>query len=208
MKVLLINGSPHQNGCTYTALHEVAQALQGEGIETEIVHIGNKAIRGCIACNKCRELGGRCAFDDDVANTIIEKVGQCDGLVIGSPTYFASANGSLTALLDRIFTVASGSLAYKPGACVVSARRAGTTASLDQLLKYLTINNMPVVSSRYWPMVHGNTPDEVKQDLEGLAIMRTLGRNMAWLLKSIAAGRQAGIELPAPEKRVRTNFIR
>jgi multimeric flavodoxin WrbA len=207
MKVLLINGSPHARGCTYTALAEAEKALKEEGIETEIVSIGTAPIRGCIACGKCRQLENRCVFDDDIVNRIIKKAEDADGFIFGSPVYYASANGAMTALMDRLF-YAGKVFAHKPGACVVSARRAGTTAALDQLNKYLMISGMPVVSSQYWNMVHGNTPEEVAQDLEGLQIMRTLGRNMAWLLKSIEAGRQAGIEPPVPEAFERTNFIR
>ncbi len=206
MKVLLLNGSPNQQGCTYTALEEVAKALQNENIETEIFHIGTQPIHGCMGCKKCRDNGNRCIFDD-VVNKALDKVEQADGLVLGSPVYYASANGSFVAFLDRLF-YAGDCFAYKPGACVVSARRAGTTAALEQLLKYLTISHMPVVSSQYWPMVHGNTPAEVRQDEEGLQTMRMLGKNMAWLLRCLEAGKQAGILPPKGEEKVRTNFIR
>ena len=192
MKVLLLNGSPHAKGCTYTALAEAAGALEAAGVETEFVHIGTKAIRGCIGCGKCRE-AKRCVFDDDPVNEAIEK---------------ASPNGAALAFLDRLFYAGGSALRYKPGAAVVSARRGGTTAALDALNKYFTINCMPVVSSKYWNMVHGNTPDEVRHDLEGMQVMRTLGRNMAWLLKCIEIGRAAGITTPEPEPPVRTNFIR
>lgn len=207
MKVLLINGSPRKNGCTYTALSEVANELKKENIETEIVQLGTKPIRGCIACGKCKTLDNRCTFNDDIVNSVLEKTRECDGFIIGSPVYFASANGSLIAMLDRLF-YAGRHFAYKPGACVVSARRAGTTATLDQLNKYFTIRNMPVVSSQYWNMVHGNDPEEVKKDLEGLQIMRTLGKNMAWMLKCIEAGKRNGINPPPAEEPQRTNFIR
>ncbi len=206
MHVLLINGSPHANGCTYTALSEVASALNAEGIETEIFHIGTAPVRGCIGCGGCRS--GKCVFDDDIVNRLAEKAKSADGIVIGSPVHYASAGGAITSVLDRLFYSASASLAYKPCACVVSARRAGTTAALDQLMKYPTINRMPLVSSQYWPMVHGSTPDQVRQDAEGMQIMRTLGKNMAWLLKCIEAGKNAGINLPEREAVVRTNFIR
>lgn len=206
MKVLLINGSPHKNGCTFTALSEVASALNAEGVETEIVHIGHKAMQGCTGCGKCNQLG-KCVFED-LVNEIAEKAKETDGFIFGSPVYYASANGSMTAFLDRLFYSGGEHFAYKPGAAVVSARRAGTTAALDQLNKYFTISNMPVVSSQYWNMVHGNTPEEVKQDLEGMQIMRTLGKNMAWLLKSIEAGKENGLDLPKKEKHVATNFIR
>lgn len=208
MKVLLINGSPRKEGCTYTALTEVANQLNNNDVETEIFQLGNKPIRGCIACGKCSSTNNRCIFDDDKVNEAIKKMEESDGLVIGSPVYYASANGALIAMLDRMFYAGRTCFAYKPGAAVVSARRAGTTTSLDELNKYFTISQMPVVSSHYWNMVHGNSPDEVKMDLEGMQIMRALGDNMAWLLKSIEAGRKTGITLPEKEVRVRTNFIR
>ena len=207
MKVLLVNGSPHEKGCTYTALSEVASALNKEGIETEIFHIGTAPIRGCIGCGGCSGKG-KCVFDDDIVNRLIEKIDRIDGLVIGSPVHYASAGGAITSVLDRLFFAASGKLSYKPCACIASARRAGTTATLDQLMKYPTINRMPLVSSQYWPMVHGNTPEQVMQDEEGMQIMRTLGRNMAWLIKCIEAGRAAGVNTPEREAPKRTNFIR
>lgn len=182
-------------------------ALEAAGVETEFVHIGTKAIRGCIGCGKCRE-AKRCVFDDDPVNEAIEKARACDGFIFGSPVYYASPNGAALAFLDRLFYAGGSALRYKPGAAVVSARRGGTTAALDALNKYFTINCMPVVSSKYWNMVHGNTPDEVRHDLEGMQVMRTLGRNMAWLLKCIEIGRAAGITTPEPEPPVRTNFIR
>jgi multimeric flavodoxin WrbA len=206
MKVLLINGSPNEEGCTFTALTEVAKALNEDGIETEIITIGDKAIRGCIACRGCKETG-KCAFDD-IVNQVIEKAKTADGFIFGSPVYYSGINGTMKSFLDRLFYSGSENLAYKPGAGVVSARRAGTTAALLQLNQYFAINNMPIVSSQYWNMVHGNTPDEVRQDKEGMQIMRTLGHNMAWLLKSIEAGEKAGIEKPQQEPRERTNFIR
>lgn len=205
MKVLLLNGSPHEKGCTHRALLEVAGALENEGIETEMVHIGNQAVHGCIGCGKCGETG-RCVFKGDPVNAFLDKMEQADGLVVGSPVYYASANGSLYSFLDRLF-YAGGCFAYKPAAAVASARRAGTTATLDTLNKYFTISQMPVVSSQYWNMVHGNSPEEVEQDLEGLQIMRTLGKNMAWMLKCFEAGKAAGVALPEVEKRARTNFI-
>lgn len=208
MKVLLINGSPRKEGCTYTALSEVACQLNKNEIETEIFQLGNKPVRGCIGCGKCSSLNNRCIFDDDKVNEAIEKMEKADGLIIGSPVYYASANGALIALLDRMFYAGKTCYAFKPGAAVVSARRAGTTASIDELNKYFTISKMPVVSSQYWNMVHGNTPEEVKKDLEGLQTLRALGDNMAWLLKSIEAGKNVGITTPVPEERLRTNFIR
>lgn len=207
MKVLLLNGSPHAKGCTFTALSEVAKELETQGIQTEILQIGTQPVRGCIGCRRCRTTG-HCIFDDDIVNLVIDKAAEADGFIVGSPVYYASANGALIALLDRIFYAGSKNFVYKPAAAVVSARRAGTTASFDELNKYFTISQMPVVSSQYWNMVHGNTPDEVRQDLEGLQIMRTLGRNMAWLLRCIDAGKKANVSFPEEESRVATNFIR
>jgi len=207
MKVLLINGSPNKEGCTFTALSEIAKVLNQDGIETEIIQVGDQAIRGCIACRKCKDKG-YCVFDD-VVNEVIEKAKTADGFIFGSPVYYSGINGTMKSFLDRLFFSGSQYLSYKPGAGIVSARRAGTTAALQQLNQYFMINNMPVVSSQYWNMVHGNTPDEVRQDKEGLQIMRTLGHNMAWLLKSIESGKKAGIEIPEQEEpRERTNFIR
>lgn len=208
MKVLLVCGSPNEKGCTFTALSEVAGQLHAAGIDTQMLHIGAQPISGCIACGGCGR-GGRCVLDGDkVVNQAIDLMQGCDGLVVGSPVYYAGPNGALTAFLDRMFFAAGRSFAHKPGAAIVSARRGGTTAALDRLNKYFQISQMPVVSSQYWGMVHGNTPQEVAQDLEGMQIMRTLGRNMAWLLKSIEAGKAAGIALPQEEPRVSTNFIR
>ena len=206
MKVLLLNGSPHEKGCTYTALDQVARALTEEGLETEILWLGRDATAGCAGCGACRQLG-KCVHDD-VVNVAAEKARTCDGLVVGSPVHYAAASGQITCALDRLFYSAKSALQLKPAAAVVSARRGGTTAAIDQLNKYFTISQMPVVSSRYWPMVHGNTPDEVRQDLEGMAVMRQLGRNMAWLLRCLEAGRAAGVPLPVQEPPVKTNFIR
>ncbi len=206
MKVLLINGSPNKNGCTYTALAEIEKELNKNNIETEIFQIGNKPIRGCTACGKCS--GNRCIFNDDVVNEALEKCENIDGFIVGSPVYYASANGAVVSLLDRMFYAGGSLLKYKPAAAIASARRAGTTTTLDILNKYFTISCMPIVSSQYWNMVHGNNPDEVKQDLEGLQIMRTLGKNMAWLLKCIKAGKENGINIPEQEQKQRTNFIR
>lgn len=205
MKVLLINGSPRRNGCTFTALSEVEKTLNLEGIETELVQLGAKAVQGCIACGRCRTLG-RCVFDD-LVNETAPKLEAADGLVVGSPVYYASANGSLIAFLDRLFYSTPFDKTMKAGAAVVSCRRGGASASFDELNKYFTISGMPVVSSQYWNSVHGNTPEEVRQDLEGLQVMRTLGRNMAFLVKSIALGRKE-LGLPEKEPRVSTNFIR
>lgn len=203
MKVLLINGSPHPDGCTAAALKELAGALNRQDVDTEIVHIGAKPIRGCIACGQCKN--GRCVFDD-VVNVMLEKMEHCDGLVIGSPVYYASANGSLVSLLDRMF-YAGNCFQYKVGCVVCSARRAGTTATYDQLNKYLGISGMIQVPSCYWNMVHGTTREEVQKDLEGLRIMRVLGKNMAWLMKTLKAGKKQ-VPYPQPEPPARTNFIR
>jgi len=206
MKVLMINGSPKANGCTFTALSEIAKELEKENIETEILNLGSQPIRGCMACGQCKD--GKCVINSDVVNEAIQKAAGADGLIFGSPVHYAAASGSITSFLDRFYYAGSSLFAYKPGAAIVSCRRGGATAAFDQLNKYFTINNMPVVSSQYWNMVHGNTPDEVRQDLEGMQIMRTLGKNMAWMLKSLEAGKNAGIKLPEKETPARTNFIR
>lgn len=207
MKVLMLNGSPHEKGCTYTALCEVAGELNKAGIETEILHVGGGAVHGCMGCGGCGKLG-RCVYGDDLVNAAAEKMKEADGLIVGSPVHYAAASGAITSFLDRLFYSAGKYMAYKPGACVVSARRAGTTATLDQLNKYFMISQMSVVSSQYWNMVHGSCPEDVRKDEEGLQIMRTLGRNMAWMLKCFEAGRNAGVCLPEREsERKRTNFI-
>jgi multimeric flavodoxin WrbA len=209
MKVLLINGSPKTQGCTYTALSEIAKELEKENIETEIFHIGSQPIRGCMACGGCHRNGnGKCVFNDDTVNIFLEKSKEADGFIFGSPVHYAAPSGLITSFLDRAFFAAGSTFQNKPGAAIVSCRRGGSTAAFDQLNKYFTISNMPVISSQYWNMVHGNTPEEVKKDLEGMQTMRVLGRNMAWLLKCIQAGKQAGISLPEKEPRVATNFIR
>ncbi len=205
-KVLLINGSPHASGCTYTALAEVAKALEDNGIQTEIYHIGLKPISGCIACRKCFETG-RCAFSDSVCD-IADRLDEFDGLVVGSPVYYASAAGQLCAFLDRLFYSSSKKLKGKPGCAIVSCRRGGASAAFDRLNKYFTICNMPVVSSQYWNQVHGSCPEDVMKDEEGMQTMRTLGKNMAWLIRSIEAGKQADVPVPESEKPLRTNFIR
>lgn len=205
MKVLLINGSPHEHGCTWTALSEVASALEQEGIQTEFFWIG-KSSTGCMGCGACGMLN-RCVIDDAV-NVAAKKLSEADGVVVGSPVHYAAASGNVTAFLDRLFYSGKAAFAHKPAAAVVSARRAGTTAALDQLNKYFTLSRMPVVSSQYWNMVHGSTPEQVKQDEEGMQIMRTLGKNMAWLIKCIEAGKANGISAPEMEPVVRTNFIR
>lgn len=201
-KVLLVNGSPHAHGCTYTALDEIRMVLEQEGIEAEIFQIGTKPVRGCIACDRCTEEG--CIFTDDVCRELTAAMKAADGVIIGSPVYYAGPNGALTALLDRVFYACGRSMAYKPAAAIVSCRRGGASAAFDRLNKYFTINQMPVVSSQYWNSVHGFTPEDVQRDLEGLQTMRTLGRNMAWMLKSLAA---ADLPKPQQEPRLRTNFI-
>ena len=205
MKVLLINGSPNEHGCTYTALSETAETLQKHGIDTEILYLGKKPVAGCIACGKCRETG-KCVFDDKV-NEVIDKLDSIDAIVVGSPVYYAGPSGQLTAFLDRLFYSGGGRMPGKLGASVVSCRRGGASAAFDRLNKYFTISSMPVVSSQYWNQVHGFTPEDVRKDGEGLQTMRTLGENMAWLLKCIEAGREKGISLPEYEERIATHFI-
>ena len=211
MKVILVNGSPHKNGCTHRALAEVATTLDAHGIESEIFWIGAKPAAGCMACGRCRETGA-CIFDD-AANEFRARAEQADGFVFGAPVHYAHAASSLMGFMDRLFysngkAGAPAVLSFKPAAAIASARRAGTTAALDDMQKFFTISNMPIVSSRYWNMVHGCTPEEVEQDQEGLWTMRQLGRNMAWLLKSLEAGREAGIGLPDREVGPFTSFIR
>lgn len=210
MKVLLVNGSPHEKGCTYTALTEVAETLNEEEIDTEIFWVGTKPLAGCIACRTCAKTG-RCAFDDRV-NDFLDMAKDADGFIFGSPVHYAAASGAITSFMDRVFyaDLNSGRQSFylKPAAAVVSARRAGTTAALDQLNKYFTISEMPVIASRYWNMVHGAEPEDVEKDLEGLQIMRVLARNMAWFLRCKEAGMKAGVKFPKKEKNIRTNFIR
>lgn len=205
MKVILINGSPNAKGCTYTALEEVSKTLKSEGIETEIIHVGHKDIRGCIGCRQCKTKG-KCVFND-IVNDIAPKFKECDGIVIGSPVYFASANGTLVSFIDRLFYSMTADKTMKVGAAVVSCRRGGNSATFDELNKYFTISQMPIASSQYWNMVHGNSPEEVQQDLEGLQTMRSLGKNMAFLIKSIQLGKKE-FGLPEKEEHKFTNFIR
>ncbi len=203
MKVLLINGSPRKNGNTFTALSQVADALNAEGVETEIVHIGTAPIQGCTACMRCKTIG-RCVFKDDLYNNLREKIETADAYVIGSPVYYAGPNGALCAILDRLFFSSKEYFAYKPAAAVVACRRGGASATFDRLNKYFTINNMPVVSSQYWNSVHGMFAGEAEQDGEGMQTMRTLGRNMARMLNALK-------DIPKPEKReehISTSFIR
>lgn len=205
MKILLINGSPKREGNTYVALHEVQKTLEAEGIEVELIHVGHKNIHGCIACNRCKELG-KCVFDD-IVNEVAPKFEQADGIVVGSPVYYASPNGTLLSFLDRLFYSTSFDKSMKVGAAVAVARRGGTTATFDVLNKYFTISNMPVAPSQYWNNVHGGTPGEALQDGEGLQTMRQLARNMAFLVKSIQLGKEK-FGLPGHEERIATNFIR
>jgi multimeric flavodoxin WrbA len=205
MKVLLINGSPNAKGCTYTALAEVEKTLMEAGVDTEIIHVGNKDLRGCIGCRQCKK-NGKCVFND-LVNEVAPKFEACDGIVIGSPVYFASANGTLVSFIDRLFYSVPFNKAMKVGAAVVSARRGGCSATFDELNKYFTISGMPVVSSQYWNMVHGFTPEDVQKDEEGLQTMRTLGSNMAFLIKSIGLGKEQ-YGLPEKEAWIPTNFIR
>jgi multimeric flavodoxin WrbA len=210
MKVLLVNGSPHKEGCTYTALAEVEETLNKEGIDTEIFWVGNKPLSGCIACKTCAEKK-QCVFNDKV-NDFLDIAKNADGFIFGTPVHYAAASGAITSFMDRAFysdmLAGRQSFYLKPAAAVVSARRAGTTATFDQLNKYFTISEMPVISSRYWNMVHGATPEDVKKDLEGLQTMRVLARNMAWFLKCKEAGIKAGVRLPEREEAMFTNFIR
>lgn len=206
MKVILVNGSPHEKGCTYTALKEIAAALAMQNIETEIFWIGTKPLAGCMGCGACRTKG-QCVFDDSV-NEFVEKARTADGFVFGSPVHYASISGAMSSFMDRAFFSGAAALAGKPAAGIVSCRRGGASAAFDALNKYFTINCMPVVSSQYWNQVHGSAPQEVSQDEEGLQTMRTLGNNMAWLIKCIAAGKAAGITFPQRETPIKTNFIR
>lgn len=204
-KVLLINGSPHEFGCTYTALKEVAETLEKNGVETEILYLGIKPVAGCIACGKCGQTG-RCVFNDQV-NRVLDKLAEYQGIVVGSPVYFAGPTGQICAFLDRLFYCGGDRMKGKVAAAVVSCRRGGATAAFDRLNKYFTISNMHVAGSQYWNQIHGKTPAQAVKDLEGLQTMRTLGQNMAWLIKSIAAGEASGLAAPEYEKTQITNFI-
>ena len=208
MKVLLLNGSSHPHGCTDTALREVASALENAGIDAEILFLGNDPVRDCTACGTCAKAPGKCVFDDDIVNRIIEKAREADGFVFGTPVYYAHPSGRILSILDRVFYAGKSAFVHKPAAAIASARRAGTTASLDVLQKYFTISQMPVVSSTYWTMVHGKEPEDVLKDEEGLQTMRNLASNMAWMLRCIEAGKSMGIQPPQAESVARTNFIR
>ncbi len=206
MKVILVNGSPHKEGCTYTALCEVARTLNEEGIDTEIFNLAGEDIPGCRACGACTKLG-KCVIDDKV-NQFVAKAAEADGFVFGSPVHYAAPSALITSFMGRAFYSGKGAFAFKPAASVVSARRAGTTAAFEQINKFFTISQMPVISSRYWNMVHGSTPEDVLKDEEGMQVMRVLGRNMAWFLKLKEAGEKVGITPPVQEPNKRTNFIR
>lgn len=207
MKVILVNGSPKEHGCTYTALSECAKTLTENGIEAEIFWVGNAPVRGCLGCGSCVK-NGRCFDDSDRVNAFVQAAQTADGFIFGSPVHYAAASGMLSSFMDRAFYSGGKYLRGKPAAAVVSCRRGGASAAFDEINKYFTISSMPVVSSQYWNQVHGSTPDDVRQDAEGMQTMRTLARNMAWLLKCIEAGRTQGIEFPQPEPIIRTNFIR
>ena len=207
MKVILLNGSCRAQGCTYTALCEAKKELEGEGIECELMQIGAQPIRDCVACGGCAGKG-HCVFDGDGVNALIDKMREADGFIFGSPVYFAHPDGRVQCLLDRAFYAGRSAFEHKPAAVIVSARRAGTTASLDVLNKYPLIAQMPLVASSYWPMVHGSTPQQVLEDEEGMQTVRNLARNMAWLLKCIELGKQNGVPVPQNETSAKTNFIR
>lgn len=209
MKVLLINGSPNEERCTYTALAQAARTLETEGVDTEIAWIGRDPLRGCIGCGGCSKLGrARCIFDDDVVNRLLDAAEEADGYIVGTPVFYAGANGALLAVLDRMFYAGGSVMQFKPAAGIASARRAGTTPAIDQINKYFQINKMPVVSSTYWPMVHGQSAEDVLKDEEGLQTMRMLGKNMAWMLRCIERDRAAGGGHPEMERKIATNFIR
>ena len=210
MKVLLVNGSPHARGCTFRALAEIENTLHEEGVETEIFQLGADPIRGCTGCGACAAMKQhRCVHDDDAVNRLLDRCADADGFVFGSPVHYAGACGEIICLMDRMFYAGSRLMRGKPAAAVVSARRACTTAAIDQLNKYYTISGMPIVPSQYWPMVHGSTPEDVEKDEEGLQIMRQLARHMAFMVKSFALAREQGILPPAQEsERKRTDFIR
>lgn len=204
-KILLINGSPNEHGCTFTALSEIAGTLSQNGVESELLYLGKKPMAGCIDCGKCFQTG-RCVFDDQV-NEVLEKLDEYDGIVVGSPVYYAGPSGQLCAFLDRLFYCSESRMAGKLGAAVVSCRRGGASAAFDCLNKYFGISNMHIVGSQYWNQVHGFTPDDVRKDGEGLQTMRTLAQNMAWLLKGIQAGKSDGIPFPQYEERINTHFM-
>lgn len=206
MKVILVNGSPHEKGCTYTALQEIQNTLEKNEIETEIFWVGNKPISGCLGCGSCLK-NGECFMDDKV-NEFLKKVPEADGFIFGTPVHFASGSGMITSFMDRIFYGRRNLFKNKVAATVVSCRRGGATSTFDQINKYFAMNNMPIVTSQYWNMVHGSKPEDVLKDEEGMQTMRTLANNMAWLLKCIEAGKKLGIKEPENEKIIQTNFIK
>lgn len=206
MKVLMLNGSPKENGNTYNALLEIGKQLEKEGIDYEIFQIGGKPVRDCIGCGQCSEQG--CVFADDAVNEFVCKAKEADGFVFGTPVYYAHPSGRILSFLDRAFYSGSRYFAHKPGASVAVARRGGTSASFDVLNKYFGISQMPVAGSTYWNIAHGRVPGEVTQDEEGMQTMRNLARNMAWMIKCFDAGKKAGIDAPEAERDYRTNFIR
>lgn len=209
MKVILFNGSPKEKGCTYTALCEVEKALNAAGVETELFYIGKQPVKGCIGCGGCAKPGEKkCAYDNDAVYRALELAKEADGFVFGSPVHYAGMSAVMKSFMDHLFYVGSAVLANKPAAALVSCRRGGATAALEQMTQYFQNNNMPIVTAQYWNMIHGNTPEEVAQDAEGLLTMRTIGNNLAWQIKCIAAGRDAGVQVPEREPRQRTNFIR
>ena len=208
MKILLINGSSRPNGCTYTALREIADTLESGGAETEILFLGSGPVRDCTACRTCQKTPGRCVFDDDMVNPIIEKAREADGFVFGTPVYYAHPSGRILSMLDRVFYDAKRLFFYKPAAAVVTCRRGGAGNTFDQLNKYFTISSMPVVASQYWNGVPGDRPEEVRADLEGMQTLRLVGDNMAWLLRSMTAAREAGVAPYEREVRVKTNFYK
>lgn len=206
MKVILVNGSPREKGCTYTALCEAQKVFEENGVEAEIFWIGNMPLSGCIACGACRELGS-CAFDDSV-NTFVELAGEADGFIFGTPVHYAAASGAITSFMDRAFYSGKANLVGKPAAAIASCRRGGASAAFDQMNKYFTISAMPIVSSNYWNQVHGNSPEETLKDEEGIQTVRLLAKNMSWLLKCIELGKQNGIPFPEQPAKITTNFIR
>lgn len=208
MKVLLINGSPHKNGCTATALEIIAEELKRQNVDSEILWVSNNPVRGCVGCWSCRRGSRRCVFKEDVVNEWLNKMEEADGLVLGSPVHFAGASGVFTTLMDRFFMAGQEVVAYKPGAVICSARRAGTTATFDQMMKYLTMNNMITVPSPYWNMVHGNKPEEVLQDKEGIYIMKSVASGLVWLMEMISYSKEYGKERPIAIEKATTNFIR
>ena len=208
MKVVLVNGSPNADGCTYTGLSIIKAQLAEHGVGSEIYQVGNKPVIGCTGCGGCKQQGktGKCVYDNDMVNTVGQALREADGIILGSPVHYASASGAATSFFDRLFfSLESEAKRLKFGACIVSCRRSGSTAAFDQLNKYFTISQMPVVSSCYWNGIHGNTPEEVYQDKEGIRVLKVLANNMAYLIK---CKHQSNIELPEEPPRVMTNFIR